>query len=96
MIQAALKKLSKTKQATSSGLDQIDVMRCLSTAPKRRHYSTLSFDARPLLTAITGNDLFQIPGLGDVAVLTIISECGTDMTRWKSEKHFTSWLGAAK
>jgi transposase len=27
--------------------------------------------------------------------LQIISEIGTDMTRWDSEKHFASWLGLA-
>ena len=26
-------------------------------------------------------------------MITLISECGLDMTRWPSEKHFVSWLG---
>jgi transposase len=25
--------------------------------------------------------------------LTVVGEIGTDMTRWKTVKHFTSWLG---
>jgi transposase len=28
-------------------------------------------------------------------VLQLISEVGTDMTRWDTEKHFASWLGLA-
>lgn len=48
-----------------------------------------------MLQAITGRDVLQIPGMGDGTILTIISECGTDMTRWKTSKHFTSWLGLA-
>lgn len=42
-----------------------------------------------------GRDATQIPGLSVYSVLQLISEVGTDMTRWPSEKHFTSWLGLA-
>jgi len=42
-----------------------------------------------------GRDLTQIPGLSVYLVLQLISEVGTDMTRWSSEKHFVSWLGLA-
>ncbi|WP_276206542.1 transposase [Halomonas campaniensis] len=31
-------------------------------------------------------------GLGPYLVLKLISECGTDMSRWPTAKHFTSWL----
>ena len=42
-----------------------------------------------------GKDVTQIPGLGVHLVLQLISEVGTDMERWPTEKHFTSWLGLA-
>ncbi|HZT22093.1 MAG TPA: transposase, partial [Verrucomicrobiae bacterium] len=42
-----------------------------------------------------GRDVTKIPGLGTYLVLQLISEVGTDMTRWKTEKHFASWLGLA-
>ena len=42
-----------------------------------------------------GCDATQIPGLGTYLVLQLISEVGTDMTAWKTEKHFVSWLGLA-
>src|SRR6185437_2753408 len=42
-----------------------------------------------------GRDATQIPGLSTYLVLQLISEVGTDMARWKSEKHFVSWLGLA-
>jgi transposase len=42
-----------------------------------------------------GRDATQIPGLSAYSVLQLISEVGTDMTRWPSEKHFVSWLGLA-
>jgi transposase len=42
-----------------------------------------------------GRDATQIPGMSVYLVLQLISEVGTDMTRWPSEKHFVSWLGLA-
>jgi transposase len=42
-----------------------------------------------------GRDATQIPGLSTYLVLQLISEAGTDMTRWPTEKHFISWLGLA-
>ncbi len=42
-----------------------------------------------------GRDAPQIPGLSAYSGLQLISEVGTDMTRWPSEKHFVSWLGLA-
>ena len=47
-----------------------------------------------LLTRLCGGrDATQIPGLGTHGVLQLVSEVGTDMTAWKTEKHFVSWLG---
>jgi transposase len=49
-------------------------------------------DLRSRLFKLTGVDLFSIPGLGANTLLTILAEVGFDMTPWKSEKHFASWL----
>jgi transposase len=49
-------------------------------------------DLRSRLFKLTGVDLFSIPGLGADSLLTILAEVGFDMTPWKSEKHFASWL----
>jgi transposase len=45
------------------------------------------------LKRILGVDLTQIDGVGPVAAQVILSEVGTDMSRWRTEKHFASWLG---
>mgnify|MGYP000632655426 CR=1 FL=1 len=44
---------------------------------------------------VGGVDLTQIQGLGPYSALRIVAECGTDMTRWPTVKHFTSWLRLA-
>jgi transposase len=51
------------------------------------------FDLTYELIRITGIDLTKIPGIGASTALTIVSEIGLDMSRWKSAKHFASWLG---
>lgn len=48
-----------------------------------------------LMKMTGGNDPSQITGLTDSSLLQIISEVGTDMSHWNTEKHFTSWLGLA-
>jgi transposase len=58
--------------------------------PERRMRGGI--DVRSTLFKLTGVDLFNIPGLAADTLLTIISEVGLDMTRWKTEKHFASWL----
>jgi transposase len=50
------------------------------------------FDLRAALYALVGVDLTQIAGLGAESVLQLIAECGVDMSRWPTVKHFTSWL----
>ena len=50
-------------------------------------------DVRDLLFKKSGVDLFAIPGLAADTLLILASEVGFDMTAWKTEKHFASWLG---
>jgi transposase len=45
------------------------------------------------LVRISGVDLTRIDGINTNITLKVISEIGTDMSRWKTAKHFASWLG---
>jgi transposase len=45
------------------------------------------------LQRMSGVDLARIPGINTDTALKIIAEIGIDMSRWKSEKEFASWLG---
>jgi transposase len=62
------------------------------TRSKPRQANAMNFDTRPALYQLTGVDLTQIHGIGPYLALRLISECGTDLSRWKTAKHFTSWL----
>ena len=50
-----------------------------------------------LLWRLCGNkDLTVLPGVADYVLLQLLAETGTDLGKhWKTEKHFTAWLGLA-
>lgn len=64
--------------------------------PKAKHRSKMpndpGFDVRQALYQLTGTDLTQIHGIGPFLALRLVGECGTDLSRWPTAKHFTSWL----
>jgi transposase len=92
-------------QAKLSDCD-VEVERVLQTLPRRhaapapsqarqRGKNEPRFEIRSVLSALLGVDLTEIHGLGPYSVLRIFAECGSDMTRWPTAKHFTSWLTLA-
>lgn len=42
-----------------------------------------------------GQDLTRLPCFTDYSLVQLTAEVGTDMSRWHTHKHFTSWLGLA-
>jgi transposase len=63
--------------------------------PNSRSRNQPAFHARGEFIRITGVDLVAVTGLAAATVQTILSEVGTDMTRFPSSKRFCSWLGVA-
>jgi len=45
------------------------------------------------LICMSGVNLTNIDGIDTNTALKVLAEIGTDMSRWKSSKHFASWLG---
>lgn len=52
-----------------------------------------TYDARSYVYQIYGVDLTQIPGIQASTIQILLAEVGRDLTKWPTEKHFTSWLG---
>jgi len=65
----------------------------LAVSKKQRAADVPAFDVRGELYRMCGVDLTTIDGVSDIIALKVLSEIGTDMNRWKSEKHFASWAG---
>ena len=69
----------------------------LDTTDKRNTHSknAPAYDGRRLLYQLLGIDLVAVHGLNETTTQIIISEIGTDMSRWANDKHFCSWLSLA-
>ena len=86
-IQAHLEALTATAAPPTTALPRPRVT--------RRHGNEPAFDMRPPLHHLTGADLTQIDGIAPYTALKLLSEIGTDVSRWPTEKHFTAWLTLA-
>ena len=58
-----------------------------------RARSAPKFDLRTQLFKMCGVDLTRIDGIDVTTALAVISQTGTDMSRFVTVGHFTSWLG---
>jgi len=59
---------------------------------KKKKGNAPQFDLREGLFRMTGTDLTRIDGIDVMTATTVISEAGYDMSKWKTENHFVSWL----
>jgi transposase len=48
-----------------------------------------------LIKIFGGKDPTVLSGITDYTWMQLLSETGTELSRWPTEKHFTSWLGLA-
>lgn len=58
-----------------------------------RRKNQVHFDLRGQLYELTGTDLTSIDGIDAMTAQTVVSESGIDMSRFATEKHYSSWLG---
>jgi transposase len=61
-------------------------------APAAESPAPTPFNLREELKQLAGVDLCRINGIKELSAQVILSEVGTDMSAWPSEKHFASWL----
>ena len=60
---------------------------------KKPHVNEPQPDMKAELKRICGVDLTSIDGINVMTAFTVISEVGTDMSRFQDEDHFASWMG---
>lgn len=61
--------------------------------PIRHHAPEIEHLHGQLMRLTEGKDPTVLPCITDLTLLELVSETGLDMSRWKTAKHFTSWLG---
>lgn len=84
------------KQETKCDFEKLKRLKENSKPPKsnrklKKH--EYAFDLTYELIRMTSVNLTKIPAIGASTALTIVSEIGLDMSRWRSAKSFASWLG---
>ncbi len=67
----------------------------LKEPKKRKKKNNPLYDVYKLSMAYFGVNLLSVEGVGESTVMTFLSEVGTDITKFKTKKHFTSWLRLA-
>jgi transposase len=63
--------------------------------PIRHHKPDVDQLGSNLLNVFEGKDATTISGITDYTWMQLLSETGRDLSKWPTEKHFTSWLGLA-
>jgi transposase len=87
-IEALLQRMTKDKPPQSPDPGQkVKVVR--HNAPDIEHLHRL------LITLTGGRDATRLPAISPLGFMKLIAETGTDLSRWQTAKHFTSWLGLA-
>lgn len=82
-----LAQVAKVQEGDISGLGK--------KKSKKNNKNQYSFDVQSMLKIIVGVDLCKVDSLGEVSALELISETGTDMSKWRSYKQFAAWLNLA-
>lgn len=90
------KKIAECDEQIKKKLEQLSpVEKPLEVGNKRRKPKKYeyTFNVAEHLKQLVGADLTTIPGIDVSSALKFISEIGTDIKKWPTEKHFCSWLG---
>src|SRR5258705_1954776 len=91
------KQLAKMADCTNPSQDSESTQQSPDSAGckprKTKPKDALELSLAGHLKRILGVDLTTIPGLNVLAILTLVSEIGTNMAKWRNEKAFVSWLG---
>ena len=92
-------KVAECDRAIEAVLASLEQVAPEATLPAARHKTRAAneptFNVRAALFQLLGTDLTQLHGFGAYTALMLVGECGTDMTKWPTVKHFTSWLTLA-
>jgi len=64
-----------------------------TSSPSRHNQPDIEDLHNQMVQLINGRNATVLPGLTDKTMLKLVSELGTDLSNWPTEKHFVSWLG---
>ncbi len=86
MLEEVLKRMSKGKP---------DQKISAHRKPIRHNKPDINSLGAEMMKIFDGKDATTLSGITDYSWMQLLSETGKDLSRWQTEKHFTSWLGLA-
>lgn len=86
------KQIEQALQSYSARENDGELVVSENKTAKLKHRKQPKFDTRAYLHKIHRVDVIDIYGISEIAALEILSETGTNLAKWHSEKHFVSWL----
>jgi transposase len=89
----AIADAQKPAELPSPKNDPLAAVNPKAKRPQSRKRNDPAKDLGPELARICGVDLMQAHGLRILTILVVLSEIGVDMSKWRSAKAFSSWLG---
>jgi transposase len=93
------KKLDEVDARIAKHLGLMKLERDLPPLPEKKSHShglkhnAPRFGAREAMYLVVGMDLTDIEGISDTTALTLLAEIGADVSKFRTVKHFCSWLG---
>jgi transposase len=86
------KHLQQYEAKTNEGIIETDQKPKKKPIQKRKDKNHPQFNVRGYLERIHGVDVLNIYGFSETGGLELLAETGTDLSKWKTENHFVSWL----
>jgi transposase len=95
LYDAYARTLEDCDQQLAAHLDRLACHEAPADSKKRRGrpHAPAKYDLRLALFRMCGVDLTRIDGIDTGTALKMLAEVGPDLSRFKSPKHFASWLG---
>lgn len=81
------------REMTSKASESLPPLPARKTKSGKGKPHSPKFDVRKALYYMVGIDLTEIEGIDAMNALVLVSELGTDFSKWPTVKHFASWLG---
>jgi transposase len=91
-IEAVLKAIDATLPPPESGLPASNETRKPQPGVNAPEIKDLH---KMLVKLCGGHDVTILPAVTDYSLLQLVSEVGTDLSKWATEKHFSAWTGLA-
>jgi len=90
-MRALATRLPQSPAETRKRMGKTYMLKTTHPVPEPAELTRFNLSAE--LKRVVGVDLTNIDGIGAITAQVVLSEIGTDMSRWPTEKHFSSWLG---